>query len=76
MKEWMQESVTDCTEAENDRHIVAKAMVRYGGSFISKLGEALYRADPGNTAKLRAAFPEEWNKYKELGEIDATNDRP
>ena len=52
---------TDVTDVE-----ITDAMVRYGGSFAVKVGEAYDRADPVNRAKLKAAFPEEWERYRQL----------
>lgn len=49
----------------DEQYKVSKYMTEYGGSFFAKIGEALYRADPINAAKLKAAFPEEWQKYKD-----------
>ncbi len=39
---------------------VARTMVEYGGSFVSKLGAAALAADPGNLKKIREAFPDFW----------------
>lgn len=41
----------------------------YGGSFASALSKAWQLADPDNFARLRAAFPELWEKYRELAAI-------
>jgi len=49
---------------------VAKAMIRYGGGFVSHLGEALTRADPDNMKRIKQAFPEYWEKYLEMSEVD------
>lgn len=40
-------------------------MRRYGGNFLSKLADALIAADPSNTDRLLAAFPDVANKYTE-----------
>lgn len=42
---------------------VAKAMMRWGGSFTHYLGEALTRADRGNAQRIHDAFPECWEEY-------------
>ena len=42
---------------------VARCMVEYGGSFISKLGAAALAADPVNLKKIRDAFPDYWANY-------------
>ena len=44
---------------------VAKAMMKWGGSFVLCLGEALMRADPVNAQKIHDAFPECWEEYLE-----------
>lgn len=50
------------TEQIPDLFIIA-AMRKYGGSFVSALGDAALRADDSNLAKLKEAFPELWFKY-------------
>ena len=40
-------------------------MRRYGGNFVSKLADALIAADPSNTDRLLAAFPDVVSKYTE-----------
>lgn len=47
----------------NEQNRVARAMIRWGGSFIRYLGEALIRADPINAQKIQDAFPEYWKDY-------------
>ena len=46
---------------------VANAMVRYGGSFVESLGKALLQADDNNQLKIKKAFPEYWEQYKNNG---------
>lgn len=55
---------------------VWKGMRRYGGGFIEALGEALVRADGVNAGKIKAAFPEEWKKYYEIGKKIILEDAP
>ena len=43
--------------------IISDNMIKYGGSFMKAIGEALSRADLENTEKLENAFPEEFEKY-------------
>lgn len=50
---------------------VACAMVRYGGSFVSALGQAWHRADQINGDKIKAAFQEYWSEYREFAEMKA-----
>jgi len=38
-------------------------MRRYGGHFLSKLGDAMAAADPENFEKLCKIFPDEVKKY-------------
>ena len=58
-----------------DEHFrVSKYMTKYGGSFFAKIGEALFRADLINAAKLKAAFPEEWQKYKDWEGVGGNDD--
>ena len=53
---------------------VARTMVEYGGSFVSKLGAAALAADPGNLKKIREAFPDFWANYlrmaQQLSEVE------
>ena len=42
-------------------------MINSGGSFVKNLGEALVRADLNNARRIRAAFPEYWEKYHKWG---------
>jgi hypothetical protein len=53
-----------------DQQIV-HTMAMLGGSFIQKLAEAWQVADSVNQAKLKAAFAEEWDTYRELTELRA-----
>ena len=45
---------------------VQEAMNRYGGGFVSTLGDALLRADGNNTQRIYDAFPEYWQKYLQI----------
>ena len=47
---------------------VARGMVEYGGSFVSKLGAAALTADPSNMKKLRDAFPDYWANYARMAQ--------
>jgi hypothetical protein len=53
---------------------VARTMVEYGGSFVSKLGAAAFAADPSNLKKIRDAFPDYWANYtrmaKQISEVE------
>ena len=43
--------------------IISKNMKKYGGGFVSALGEALAKADPINKDKLAKAFPGYFKSY-------------
>jgi len=47
---------------------VSRAMSKYGGGFVSRLGDALLHADPNNTQKIKDTFSEYWDKYLEIYE--------
>lgn len=56
-------------ESEYDKNWwITEAMIRYGGSFVRDLGKLCRHADRQNTAKLRATFPEYWERYSKLVE--------
>lgn len=42
---------------------VISAMRLFGGSFVHALATAATKADPDNLAKIKAAWPELWEKY-------------
>ena len=50
---------------------VYKVMRKYGGSFVRSLAEAFVHADENNLDRLKTAFPEIWNQYKEMARLDA-----
>lgn len=54
------------THSEQDDYDVTEAMIVYGGGFVSGLGHLFRQADPVNQRKLKAAFPEYWNTYREI----------
>ena len=47
----------------DEKMIVAQNMKKYGGVFISRLGEALIHADATNAQRLKDAFPTYWEQY-------------
>jgi hypothetical protein len=49
---------------------VIETMTRYGGSFAKALAEAARRADDDNLGRIKAAWPEYWQKYLELSSLD------
>jgi len=52
----------------NEVVAVARAMKKYGGSFVSMIGRALLYADPINQQKIKDTWPEYWEEYKKKGE--------
>ena len=45
---------------------IADAMIIYGGSFVSALGGAFRRADATNRERIKVAFADYWERYREL----------
>lgn len=45
---------------------IADSMRVMGGSFVSALGELAWRADPINLKKIKEAWPEYWDAYREI----------
>lgn len=54
----------------DELHAVASAMIKYGGSFVRCLGEALFRADAINTAKIHNTWSAYWELYLKFGRLD------
>jgi hypothetical protein len=54
-------------DIEEEKYFVSAGMIRFGGSFVSNLGEALSRADTENTRRIKKAFPEYWDIYLKQG---------
>ena len=50
----------------NEKCVVAKNMLQFGGSFVNRLGHALAHADYHNTKKIKEAFPEYWEQYLKM----------
>jgi hypothetical protein len=50
---------------------IVSTMEKYGGHFAKAIAVAASRADSDNLARLKAAFPEMWQKYAELAELAA-----
>lgn len=49
---------------EDDEFDIVARMDRYGGNFVKGLARCFYCADRPNFLKLKAAFPEYWEEYK------------
>lgn len=54
----------------NDKQEIANAMVKYGGSFVEALGQALSKADRINTKKIFETWPKYISQYRELAKKD------
>lgn len=54
---------------EKDHQTVA-AMEMYGGHFVRALARLCHHADDINLAKIKAAWPEVWERYEELAAGD------
>jgi len=49
-------------------HRAAQTMERMGGGFAAALAQAYYRADGDNQARILAAFPDLFDKYRRMAE--------
>ena len=48
----------------------AELMDRIGGGFASSIAQAFYRADASNRARLVAAFPHLFDRYRDMSRSD------
>lgn len=48
---------------------VIEAMERYGGSFVVALAQAARRADSTNLERIKLAFPEYWQQYMQMADM-------
>lgn len=46
--------------------LVIEAMMRFGGSFVSALGQAAMYADPENLRRMKRTWPEYWERYEAM----------
>jgi hypothetical protein len=53
-----------------DAEKIIVAMERHGGSFVRSLAVCFRKADPINFEKLRQAFPEIWEEYRQWAQQD------
>ena len=51
------------SEKVTEKLDVANAMIKFGGSFVQALGQALLQADHINAKKIESAFSEYWIQY-------------
>ena len=54
-------------------HRIVEAMSKYGGSFAKAIAKAALLADENNYNKLKAAFPELWERYESFVFINKDN---
>lgn len=52
-------------------HEITEAMIKFGGGFVSRLGQLFRLADSDNQARLKAAFPEYFLEYAKLAQLKA-----
>lgn len=45
---------------------IVRCMHRFGGSFVRHLAELCEKADPVNFAKIKATWPDYWQRYAEM----------
>lgn len=57
----MSDEIKDCE--------VIRAMRVYGGGFVSALAEAARNADEENLQRIKKAFPEYWERYKNMAKV-------
>ena len=51
---------------KDEAHYLTEFMIRYGGSFVSALGQLYRQADADNQRRIREAWPEYWAEYRDL----------
>lgn len=54
--------------AIDDDYEIAQMMRRYGGSFVHKLADCFLAADGINRQRVKAAFPDYWQAYRQMAE--------
>jgi len=52
----------------DENHRAAKAMEKWGGGFASALAVAYFHADADNQARLLAAWPELFERYRRMAQ--------
>ena len=52
---------------DEELRLVKSAMMRFGGSFVMALANALSHADHINRQKIKDAWPEYWAQYFVMG---------
>lgn len=54
------------TFMSTEDHNTLEAMILHGGSFVKALARAAHHADPENLRRIKATWPEYWEKYQGL----------
>ena len=67
--------MSDMINLEEEKYFVSRGMAEFGGSFIASLGQALDHADLENAEKIKTAWPEYWEEYKEKGKKSHMEDQ-
>jgi len=62
-----QKMMEDKADYQYEKNRVSENMIKYGGGFVKALGEALSHADINNTMRIKQAFSEYWERYKDYG---------
>lgn len=65
-EQWIRDQKSGLQSLHDEAYEVGKNMRENGGSFVRALGTALAAADPNNTRKIKATWPEYWEKYKNV----------
>jgi len=52
-----------------DDYYIEEAMINFGGDFVRRLGMLHRVGDPDNRARIKAAFPEYWEKYRLMAKM-------
>jgi hypothetical protein len=59
-----------------DDEDVAAAMRKYGGGFVSKLGELWQHGDPVNRGLIKLTWAAYWARYLAMAEIQKREEPP
>jgi hypothetical protein len=54
-------------EVADTNHRAAKAMEKWGGGFAAALAVAYFHADADNKARILAAWPDLFERYRRMG---------
>ncbi len=62
----------NATKEISDHHVIL-AMKRYGGDFVSRLGDAAFYADAENLRLIKETWPVIWMRYADAAKCDLIN---